>query len=350
MPVRPTPLLLLLLCCAAATPPTPPSREHIDAANRLVAQLRNQATPFEQKSKFAEELLALDVEGPKRLAPLARSEFLNRRTAYASRFEKVAADFARARLTPDVLREVERHRQEIQSVLKAPGLSKELIVSRADPALKRLDELLGLSPGQVAEAAPDLQKQRTELLAWLDWSVAAVEKLPEADRKNLPAPAELKALRPELEEVESLMALLALPTTSADDRRVLVANVPLARQLDPEEAAGALYLNQIRLRVGLSALAIDLKLCNASRDHSKDMVANKFFDHTSPTPGRETPFHRANLAGTRASAENIAMGVADGKAALRIWWHSPGHLRNMMANHKRQGLGRADKTWTQMFG
>jgi uncharacterized protein YkwD len=32
------------------------------------------------------------------------------------------------------------------------------------------------------------------------------------------------------------------------------------------------------------------------------------------------------------------------------WWHSPGHLKNMMGSHGRVGLGNFQKTWTQMFG
>ena len=124
----------------------------------------------------------------------------------------------------------------------------------------------------------------------------------------------------------------------------------LVERIDPEEAAGIRDLNRIRLLLGLNVVAIDVKLCRAARDHSHDMRTKKFFSHTSPVPGKATPAARARRMGTSANAENIAAGTKTGPGANRMWWHSPGHFKNLLAGHRRIGLGRDEKTWTQMFG
>jgi uncharacterized protein YkwD len=75
-----------------------------------------------------------------------------------------------------------------------------------------------------------------------------------------------------------------------------------------------------------------------------------FFSHESPVPGKKTPWDRAKRFGTTASAENIAAGYQDGRAVNLGWFHSPGHHRNMLGNHRRVGVGRAGGYFTEMFG
>jgi len=120
--------------------------------------------------------------------------------------------------------------------------------------------------------------------------------------------------------------------------------------MDPEEVAAINETNRLRLLLGIGALAIDPKLETASRSHSKDMVEKKFFDHTSPIPGRETPWKRAAQAGTSASTENIYAGSKRGEDAIKTWWYSPGHHENMMSPARRVGVGRHEDHFTQMFG
>ena len=139
---------------------------------------------------------------------------------------------------------------------------------------------------------------------------------------------------------ELLIILLFLGVAVAS----LLSGFPVAFGLG---GAGLLLLAVL---VGLSALRLDVKLCDACRGHSKDMVDLGFFSHTSPVAGKESPWQRAALAGTSAGAENIAAGAAEGEDAIRMWWYSPGHHRNMMAGHRRVGLGRHQSHWTQCFG
>ena len=127
-------------------------------------------------------------------------------------------------------------------------------------------------------------------------------------------------------------------------------NIPLAQKIDPLEAKGILILNLMRVRFGIGALALDPKLCLAAHGHSSDMKELKFFAHDSPVAGKETPWKRAELAGTSAHAENIYTGSEKPADAIEGWWHSPGHHANMLGESHRVGLGRAGSLWTQMFG
>ena len=81
------------------------------------------------------------------------------------------------------------------------------------------------------------------------------------------------------------------------------------------------------------------------------MQSQNFFSHESPVPDKNTPWDRAKLAGTTASGENIYMGSNVSIEAIKAWFLSPGHHKNMLSEgQRRQGLGREAKYWTQMFG
>jgi uncharacterized protein YkwD len=68
-------------------------------------------------------------------------------------------------------------------------------------------------------------------------------------------------------------------------------------------------------------------------------------------PGKTLPWDRAKLEGTTASGENIFRGSAVAAEAIKGWFLSPGHHKNMLGEgHRRQGLGRAGEYWTEEFG
>ena len=122
-------------------------------------------------------------------------------------------------------------------------------------------------------------------------------------------------------------------------------------EVPAEEARGIEECNLLRLYVGLGALELDPKLCEAARDHSKDMAEQGFFAHESPVPGKKTPWDRAAKAGTTASGENIYAGSPDSHSANMGWFYSPGHHKNMFSpGQRRIGLGQHGSHWTQLFG
>ena len=135
--------------------------------------------------------------------------------------------------------------------------------------------------------------------------------------------------------------------------RIMADNRKLATKVElPEpERLGIEDCNIMRLLVGLKALRIDPKLCEAARGHSKDMQTLNFFAHQSPVAGKRSPSDRAKMAGTTGGAENIYMGSQSPLAANKGWFYSPGHHKNMFnPGHGRVGLGNYGSHWTQMLG
>jgi uncharacterized protein YkwD len=116
-------------------------------------------------------------------------------------------------------------------------------------------------------------------------------------------------------------------------------------------AAKELLEKDLHLTCGLQPLLYDPLLCAAAQEHCKEMQAKDYFSHESPTEGRKTPWDRARLAGTSASGENIYAGSNASIEAIKAWFLSPGHHKNMLSESaRRQGLGHEGKYWTQMFG
>jgi hypothetical protein len=229
------------------------------------------------------------------------------------------------------------------------SLTKEKIKSKGDPALEKLEARLVIPPEEVLEAHEELQTRRKRLLALGTHRQRAADYLREHHPDAADALPDPRPFEDALGDHEALTSLLALAPSDAE-RRVLIGNADTAPKIKPEEARGIRRLNLIRLLAGLKPLRIDVRLCDAARDHSKDMVEKGFFAHESPVEGKKTPWDRARNFGTSAHAENIAAGADTGAGSIRQWWYSPGHHKNMMGGHRRVGLGRHKKTWTQMFG
>lgn len=318
-------------------------------ARRLQGEFKRAASAAARES-VASALLDLGADGGRRLHAIVRADFVQRLPNYSAGFQKAAEGLLKQRVPKgDAMTEIIALRKTIREVAARAELTKEMIEATSDPALARLEELLVVSSKEVLTAHPELATQRAELLQLAEWAARAADLVPDKERgtlRQLPTAAETAA---ELEAADDLAALLAGPV-SPTDRQVLAANAASTRDLDPEEARGIQRLNQIRILVGLPAQAVDLGLVKACRVHSEDMCTKGFFAHESPVAGRETPWKRAQAAGTSAGAENIAVGTESGPGAIQMWWHSPGHHKNMLGDHKRIGLGRYERHWTQLFG
>lgn len=221
---------------------------------------------------------------------------------------------------------------------------KPLLKERSMPGLEELRRLLTPSPEQiVAGLPPSTGALREAALRLARFRDAALD----AALSNTPSDS-----REQLREAEQAVAedAAGLPR---DGLRVLEKNRRIAVDDDvPEaEARGIEEANLWRLLVGLNALELDPKLCEAARDHSKDMAEKGFFAHESPVPGKHSPWDRAKNFGTTASGENIYAGSGDPSAANKGWFFSPGHHKNLFAaGHARIGLGNHGGHWTQMFG
>ncbi len=130
---------------------------------------------------------------------------------------------------------------------------------------------------------------------------------------------------------------------------VLKKNEKMKDQIPKDEYDGILELNHWRIALGMQPLEIDPKLCDAARDHSKDMADHGFFAHESPIKDKKTPWDRAQNFGTKASGENIAINNST-EGANQAWFYSPGHHKNMFKpEFSVMGLGAHGRHFTQLF-
>lgn len=113
------------------------------------------------------------------------------------------------------------------------------------------------------------------------------------------------------------------------------------------EAAIVEAVNAERAKVGAAPLAVDPRLQEAARVHSKDMGDLGFFDHTSPVKGREKFTDRIREQGLDkfgAAGENIAEGpfatVERSAGFMKLWMESEGHRENILdPNYRFIGVG-----------
>jgi len=242
-------------------------------------------------------------------------------------------------------RRVRELREQFMAVYQlGEGPMKPLLKSKSMPAVLELRKLLEPTPAELIANAPnDLKALR-----------AAAKKLARFRDATLDAALSTTPT----DSIATLTTSEKQVAASAGDLprdglKVLEKNRSIAEKnnIPDDEAAGIEECNRWRLYVGLSALVLDPKLCEASRDHSTDMKELGFFAHESPVPGKKTPWDRAKNFGTTSSGENIYAGSSNPQGANKGWFYSPGHHKNMFgARHSRIGLGRTGGHWTQMFG
>ncbi len=134
------------------------------------------------------------------------------------------------------------------------------------------------------------------------------------------------------------------------DQKIMLANMELREKIRIEEYRQIWQTNLYRILLGKAPLKINPNLCDAARDHSKDMRELKFFAHESPVPGKRTPSDRAQRFKASASGENIFMGDPSPEGAFWAWFKSLGHHQNMVREYSEIGVGHHEKYWTQMFG
>lgn len=242
-------------------------------------------------------------------------------------------------------RQIRQYRKDFMMVYQLnEAAMKPLLKTKSMPAIKGLKKLIMPSAKQVFATAPaTLNQQRKIVLILAKFRDAIVDTAILHDEEK----AEEKIISKEKEAISSVAGL------PRDGLRIMGDNDKIAAKenLPDDERKGIQEVNEWRLLLGLNALIIDSKLCDASRGHSEDMERHKFFAHESPLAGKKTPWDRAANEGTKASGENIFMGSTLPAAANKGWFYSPVHHKNMFkGSHKQIGLGRYGRHWTQMFG
>lgn len=280
---------------------------------------------------------------------------------YRQDFLKAARAAAAQKYQSANMEEVAQLQQQVLALRDDPELTKEQIKQVGDPAMLKLEQLLILAPEAVVSQNRALAEHREKMrgigLLWQKCQEYLAQQGPNPQRQdgNIPGQAEADpspsgaTFEERLRQEELQVLRMAMPLTETA-RQVLDHNAKLEAQLDFEEARCVTALNTTRILLGLEPLRVDLKLVEAARGHSADMAEHNFFSHESPIEGKRSFTDRARLAGTTSSGENIAMGRRQGHETNLQWFHSPGHHRNMLANHARVGIGRSGKHWTELFG
>lgn len=284
----------------------------------------------------------------KELVPLLK-EFDQTWPQLRDRYLKDHNDFVQTQYSGEAKaeanRQIRQYRKDFMMVYQLnEAAMKPLLKTKSMPAIKGLKKLIMPSAEQVFATAPaTLNQQRKIVLILAKFRDAIVDTAILHDEEK----AEEKIISKEKEAISSVAGLPrdGLRIMGDNDKIAAKENVP------DDERKGIQEVNEWRLLLGLNALIIDSKLCDASRGHSEDMERHKFFAHESPLAGKKTPWDRAANEGTKASGENIFMGSTLPAAANKGWFYSPGHHKNMFkGSHKQIGLGRYGKHWTQMFG
>ncbi|WP_106494606.1 CAP domain-containing protein [Lentibacillus sp. Marseille-P4043] len=110
--------------------------------------------------------------------------------------------------------------------------------------------------------------------------------------------------------------------------------------------------NDERAKQGLSPLKADLELSRVAREKSRDMQANGYFDHNSPTYGSPFDMMKSYGISYRTAGENIARGQRTPEEVVNAWMNSEGHRANILNpdfTHIGVGYAADGDYWTQQF-
>jgi uncharacterized protein YkwD len=322
--------------------------DKLKEVNKLLSQYRAAGPDLAKKQELCQQVLSVGPAAAPLILTAVEKDIQPQLRQYIGKFQQKGAGLAKYRLSKIDLRKVAELRSTVLDLQnQGAAFTHELITAKADPAMAQLREMFVVQRSDVLDKFPELSADRKKLetLGGL-WNQCQVQVGASANTK-------VQAKTPSFEEIlgdeEDHAASMAMPMDPRT-QSILTANAQLAKQLDPEEARTIAACNLTRSLLGLSALAIDLRLCEAARDHSHDMETKKFFSHESPVEGKKTPWDRAKRMGTSAGAENIFAGITDGNKANEGWFHSPGHHKNMLGKSSRIGVGRSGTYFTEMFG
>ena len=333
-----TALLTTVLCLGVSTAAP-------RATDEILSALQ---TRLENGSSFDDLIESLSDLEPSDLAKLQAEydkTWPRLRDNYLNAFKSEAKDQNSGKMRQENQKLIRQARETFHTVRVMPeGPMKKALETQAEPALKQLRELLLPSAERILNIAGEPLKKQRDLTFKLGMFRDGILKAAIAIEEPKTVENMILEERKVAEEYSDL---------DRTGLRIMEKNRKVAEDemVPAGEAQGVRELNEWRLLVGLNALELDPRLCNASRGHSEDMSKLNFFSHTSPVKGKQSFGQRAALAGTSSSGENIYMGSTQPAGANRGWFHSPGHHKNMFnPAQKRVGLGNFGRHWTQMFG
>ena len=135
----------------------------------------------------------------------------------------------------------------------------------------------------------------------------------------------------------------------------LVSLYPKIEGVDTLETLIFQLTNKERVKKGLNSLKFDYRLKAAARQHSDDMLRNRYLSHGSSNVLNKTPSQRIYNSGLPILrvGENVAEDIGDlipflfehdldslAKRVVRGWMESPGHRKNILGpDFTHMGIG-----------
>ena len=314
----------------AAKPSESSAKEQRKKAKQFLAKYHAPRLSLERRAAALKQAVEIGPEGAAVAKEVVAKDLKQAKSQFGVRPNTSALD-----------EQIESLRKTLAELRADPKLSHAQTEKIGLPALNQLTVVYGQQQGQLAP----YKKKAATAAARLRQFADIFRLLQKEWKQDPPLP-----LDEYLAGVEKTIAAATTPTEEAI-RKVAEENEKIAPDLSRDLVEGMDAVNAIRVMCGLNALVYDPKLCEAARGHSGDMQRLNFFAHESPVPGKESFSDRAKLAGTTASGENIYKGSSSPRDAIKAWFLSPGHHKNMLGEgHTRQGLGRVGVYWTQEFG
>ncbi|RKQ31368.1 CAP domain-containing protein [Oceanobacillus halophilus] len=182
----------------------------------------------------------------------------------------------------------------------------------------------------------------------VNWDNYQSEPVPKEEPKQNEQPKQEKTENPVSDEPAEEQVNEPVPEQAEETEQEQSADSELS-QFEQEVVE---LTNQERAKHGLSSLQIDTELSKVAREKSRDMAADNYFDHNSPTYG--SPFDMMKSFGVtyRTAGENIAKGQRTPAEVVNGWMNSEGHRANILnENFTHIGVGYVEQGnhWTQQF-
>jgi len=319
-----------------AAPAAPPKDKNDKSAQPLSKEVRQQIARYRsarkpaQRAEAIKAMVALGDDGKAAAKELFEKELKLAEPAVGAAQQPTKYD-----------KQLEKLRKVLADLRHDPDLSKEQLKNEGLPALEELNVVYA----QWFRASAARSAKTAHVHDQLRQMIAVLKILQDKWAIDAPIP-----VNDYLMQAEGQLGKLA-DKDDEETQKVLAENRGRAAKFPADIRSGMDAVNAVRMLCGLRPLVYDEKLCAAATEHSTDMQEHDYFSHESPTPSKKTPWDRAKLAGTTASGENIYKGSNASIEAIKAWFLSPGHHKNMLSEGAhRQGLGRAANVWTQMFG
>jgi len=323
-----------------ATAPAPKDKTgRKPSLGKLLGEFRRASGKGDQREKIAAQVLELGPIGARTLGGIVTRELSRRRAAYTKDFYGQARRVGMKKQRSVDRKRALQHRKQFQALHNNPAqITEKTLKSIAGPALTYLRDAMIVKRDEVLKANKSLTARREEILS--------LDRIASACRKTLdvkPAAGGGKDAPATLKQQETLIALLCTAMTR-DERKIMESDFKRLAKLDFQDSHALLYLNIIRLLLGVRPMQTDLKLCEAALGHSIGM-------HEPPVEGKKTPtlLERVKLAGTQYNTACIIEGGA-GIAAINMCFLSPGHHNFVMSKSSRAGIGGYKGKWTLLTG